>query len=102
MTTDFTKPTAPSSVAFLDATSPTNVKPTITFHASTEATSEPVTYELFRDTVDTGLSVTTSASTGSIQDTSLRTNGDDDGLHTYTLIATDNAGNASAVSSAIS
>ena len=102
VTTDFTKPTAPSSVAFLDATSPTNVKPTVTFHASTEATSEPVTYELFRDGADTGLSETTSASTGSIQDTSLSTNGDDDGFNTYTLIATDNAGNTSVASSAVS
>ena len=102
VTTDFTKPTAPSSVAFSNATTPTNVKPTITFHASTEATSEPVTYELFRDTADTGLSETTSASTGSIQDTTLRTSGADDGIHTWTLVATDNAGNVSAVSSSIS
>jgi large repetitive protein len=102
VTTDFTKPTAPSSVAFSNPATPTNVKPTITFHASTEATSEPVTYRLFRDTVDTGLSETTAASTGSIQDTTLRTTGADDGIHTWTLTATDNAGNTSVVSSSIS
>jgi large repetitive protein len=98
--TDFTRPTAPTTLGFTDATSPTRTKPTITFHASTEATSEPVTYELFRNSSDTGLHVTTAASTSSIQDTSLPTDGSADGVETYTLLATDNAGNQALAASA--
>jgi hypothetical protein len=98
--TDFTRPTAPTTLGFSDPTSPTSTKPTITFHASTEATSEPVKYELFRNGVDTGLHVTTAAATSSIQDTSLPTDGSDDGVETYTLLATDNAGNQALAASA--
>ncbi len=69
----------------------TNADPSFTFTAATDATSA-VTYELDRDGVSTGV---TASAAGTITDTSLAGNGSNDGLHHYTLVAIDAAGNRS-------
>jgi hypothetical protein len=94
-TVDVTPPTVPGNLTLVGPAS-RHTPPVFTFSTSTDLHG-PLSYRLYRNGTFTGLTATT----GSIADSTIATDGSNDGDYTYTVRAVDAAGNESASSGAI-